>query len=553
MTDHSEPAVLVIRDGADHWLATQLDSDTAITLIAVASEDPNCWDEVVGYWPRYRTPVVCEFAESLPLTSVDHETATSAIGETDAWAVIDLDQKRIVTGPEFHPVGRDEAFAMVVDEDGRQHCPLSIHLPPWWELHEHTDVKVIDQPRRSPMNRPVVNREVLSGEPLLIDVADRVMNIAGSDRWPTACNEDADNNGRAFYPLTLEVHREWLMTPRDDLGGLMPRQMLHGGHEWNSRLVWAQRLRFEDSGQEDSGQIVAAPNDVAGYETAPMGHEEMVMYFDLCRELIGAAWEWCDTDEARRCLEDGDDGRSALLDFLREAKSAWLSGPFEGGSPPCFIIECSRRRVPRGANVSIVGMSDREPVEQLPGGDCPICDMMADGMFGTAFTGIDGHHLDLDDEFAFSMHETREEWEKQQREFEEMSAEMDRKRAEREAAGEAEPDEFASAWSGQMTDAPIPGDNSGNLKLAFLLAEVVSVLESADAPRDDIRQLNNLFADFRKSETEDAAETGRQLGEHLDSLAGQFPQLVPRVADFHSRIDEQIRSGETAGDLEFPF
>ncbi len=36
---------------------------------------------------------------------------------------------------------------------------------------------------------------------------------------------------------------------------------------------------------------------------------------------------------------------------------------------------------------------------------------MYDGMFGVGFTSIDGHHLELDDEFAFSKCETREEWE----------------------------------------------------------------------------------------------------------------------------------------------
>lgn len=31
--------------------------------------------------------------------------------------------------------------------------------------------------------------------------------------------------------------------------------------------------------------------------------------------------------------------------------------------------------------------------------------MMQSGMFGVSFTSLDGHHLDLDDEFAFSTHE----------------------------------------------------------------------------------------------------------------------------------------------------
>lgn len=544
MTENHDLVTVVFRDDEVCRLGAALDTDTAMTLLAVASEDPGSWEDVIGYWPRYRTPAVCEFIDSLPLAAVDLYTARVAIDETDAWVLIDLDQKRIVTGRAFQPVGRDEAFAMVVDDDGRQHCPLSVHLPPWWELHEQVDADVIGQPRQSPIYRPEVNRDVLFGEALLADLAARVLAIVRSERWTPRDGDDK----RSYYPLTIEVHRDWLMTPRDDLGGLMPRQMLHGAHEWIDRLVWAQRLRFDDG-----GEIVAAPEDVVGYETAPMGSEEMVIYFDLCRELIGAAWSWCESDETKRRLAAGEDCRLALAEFLRGVKADWLASPFEGGSLPSFIIACSRRRVPRGAGVPIGGMSERQTEEHVIDCDCPICEMMADGMFGVGFAHLDGHHLDLDDEFAFSMHETREAWEQQQREFAEMSAAIERDRAEREAAGKTEPDEFASVWSSHVSDDPIPGDAGGNLKLAFLLAEIVSVLESLNAPRTDIRELNANFTDFRTCGAAELAESGRRLGDHLDSLAERYPDLISRVADFCSRIDERIRSPVIEDDLELPF
>jgi hypothetical protein len=169
MTNEHDIVTVVIRDDEVCRLGAARDTDTAVTLIAVASEDPNSWEDAIGYWPRYRTPAVCEFIDSLPFAAVDLRTACDAIAETDAWVLIDLAQKRIVTGRAFQPVGRDEAFAMVVDEDGRQHCPLSVHLPPWWELHEQVSADVIGRPRQVPIQRPEVNREVLFGEPLLVD------------------------------------------------------------------------------------------------------------------------------------------------------------------------------------------------------------------------------------------------------------------------------------------------------------------------------------------------------------------------------------------------
>lgn len=242
---------------------------------------------------------------------VGPEIAYGAINESAAWVLIDLGLKQIVTGGEFQPVGRDAAFAMVVDQDGRQHCPMSVHLPPWWELHEQAGAEVIGQPRQSPIRRPEVNREILFGEPLLADLAARVLEIVRSERW-AARDDDGE---RAYYSFTIEVHRDWLMTPREDLGGLTPRQMLHGAREWIDGLVWAQQLRFQHG-----GRIVAVPDDLVGHETAPMGREEMVMYFDLCRELIGAAWSWCEDKETECWLRDGEDCRPALAGFCAASK-----------------------------------------------------------------------------------------------------------------------------------------------------------------------------------------------------------------------------------------
>jgi len=278
-----------------------------------------------------------------------------------------------------------------------------------------------------------------------------------------------------------------------------------------------------------------------------------VVYFYLCRELIGAAWSWCETEETKRRIAAGEDCRAALAEFLGDVKADWLASPFEEGSPPGFILECSRRRVPRGTGVPIVGMSERETEQHANDCDCPLCEMLADGMFGVAFTGLDGHYLELDGEFAFSMHETREAWEEQQREFEEISLAIDRRQADHEDGEQTEPDEFASVWSGHVSDEPLPGDTRGHLKLAFRLAEIVSALESRDAPRADIRQVNANFADFRTCDAAERAESGRRLGDQLDALAERYPDLIPRIADFRSRIDECLRAPMAEDDLEFPF
>jgi hypothetical protein len=185
--------------------------------------------------------------------------------------------------------------------------------------------------------------------------------------------------------------------------------------------------------------------------------------------------------------------------------------------------------------------------------DCQICQMMGEGGFGVAFTGLDGHHLELDDEFAFSLCETREEWEEQQREYEEMSARIERERKESEAAADAESDELGPTWSGRMSEEPIPGDTDGLLGLAFMLAEIVSILESRDAPREDIHAINERFAEFRNCDPDELAETGRRLGDQLESLTDAYPDITSRVADFCSRIDERILSARMGDDSDLPF
>jgi hypothetical protein len=534
------PIVVGVLD-ADGWrLAGCADEDLALTLFAVASEDPANWQEIAAYWPRYRTPVVAEFADGTPLFPADDSTVRCALAQTGRWLVIDLVRKRITSGKDFNAVGRDQVFAMEVDEKGDQHWPLSIHLPPWWELNEQAAIDAIDDPRMQPILRPRPNREVLFGEPMIDDLAARILHVSRSGRWR---DSGAADDPQHRYPFTIEVHRDWLMTPRADLDGRMPREMLHGAIGWIDHLEWAQHLRFEDC-----GLMIAAPTEVCGYDVAPMAREEVCIYFDLCREIIGAGWHWCSESNEN----DGDD-LSALKNFLADVKTGWLGESFEGGSPPRFILECSRRRVPRGSGVAIVGMDGRESEQHVPDCDCPICEMIADGSFGVGFTGIDGHHLDLDNEFAFSLCETRAEWEEQQRDHEEFAAEMDRKRAQREGGdSEAEADEFSSAWNGMVSDEPLPGDAGGHLKLAFLLAEIVGVLDSLDVFRDEIAELNRRFRQFRKADVDSRTSSATRLQQYLDEVVSKVPDLVSRAADFQSRIDESLRQASNLSD-EFPF
>jgi hypothetical protein len=83
--------------------------------------------------------------------------------------------------------------------------------------------------------------------------------------------------------------------------------------------------------------------------------------------------------------------------------------------------------------------------------DCPLCQALAEGEFGPTFMWFDGHRLELEDEFAFSLCVTRAEWERQQEEYRQFSEEMDRNSRERAAAGTAEP-LAGSVWQNSFVD-----------------------------------------------------------------------------------------------------
>lgn len=522
-------STVVVLESSCCRMADQFDVETAMTVLALVSEDPASWDELQSLWDRYRTPAVCEFFSGLPFEECDREKAIEALLAAEAWIAIDLEKKRVCVGGVFQQVGREAIFALDVDEQGRQHFPLNVHLPPWWELQEGVAPSGVNEPRQSPINKPKVDRDLLFGDRFLAAIAAKVLETVASDDWR---KQVAGDDESTRHPFTVAVHRDWLMTPRDDLEGRMPRELLHGAIEWSDGVTWGQRLRFENG-----GRMVALPDDWDGFATAPMGSQEMCIYYDLCREVIQAGWSWCESDEGKLAIQERESALEQLTAVLRDVQNQWLNRPYGGaGSRPTFIIECDRRRVPRGAGVVIEGIGDVQPAEHHAGCDCPICEMEADGLFGVGFARIDGYHLELDAEFAFSMHETREAWEEDQREFEAFSAEVDRKIAQREAFQTEDP--LASPWDGIGEDRSIPGDENGTIKLGFMVGQIVAELHRLDADRNVIKTLNEAFADFRRTDDERRTRFASRLIDVLQSVGDQHPELISRSADLQSRINE---------------
>lgn len=522
---------VVIDDDSIRVLSPLCDVD-ALALQGCAAEDPANWNDLAMVWQRYKfDPENAEFADGLPIRLTSLDEAIDLLANAAAWFALDLIHRRVLTGGEFvllRPRGTQ------IEEDG----PMTetIVLPPWWELLQHVDPVMLRSQRETALKLPDPRRDVLWGSAMTSFFAERMLTaIRDGQQW---IGERWDGQPCGAYDITVEIHRDWLMTPRDDLGGGVPRDCLHGGMDWIDDLAGGQTFRVYQ-GEEP----VPIPTGLSTYETAAMGRHEVVLYFEACRETLGAGWQWLINDQSR--LDDPEVKRK-LMAAMKEYLAHWLESPFEDGRPPAEVIRCDRIRIP------LVSDGGSHVIDC----DCPICEMMASDMFGPSIEHFDGYALDVDGEFAFSIHATREEWEAEHREWEEMNAQVEADRKHREAKSESVGGDFSSVWRGTVVgDGKIPGDTFGHLGMAFLVAELVGTLKAAGAEQGDVDALNAAFREYRTASLSDEVTSSAEgFKQTLEQLAAKHEDLVSRAADLQSRIDEQLRTPAINGpDFDVPY
>ncbi len=503
----------------------------ALALQACSAEDPATWDDVAIVWPRYKFhPENTEFADGFPIRQTSLSDAVVLLSDASAWFVLDLKQRRVLTGGQFPWLRLRHS---PIDEDG----PLThiTVLPPWWELLQHVDPDAILSLRSTPLIIPDPRRDVLWGSALTRFFAERMLAlIHGGEEW---IGKGWDDRPCGRHDLTLSVHRDWLMTPRIELDSGIPRDCLHIGKDWISDLADGQTFRVYQNEAP-----IPIPVELSTFESAAMGRHEVILYFDACRETIEAGWFWLLEDQQRI---EGPDALQKLTKAMEEFLADWRMSPFEDGESPEEIIRCERTRIPL---VSTGG--------HMIDCDCPICQMMADESFGPSIRGFDGHSLDVDDDFAFSIHATREAWDAQQKDYAEMNARIEADLKRRKESGDDADDPLGSPWKSTFIgDEGIPGDNFGHLGMAFLVAEIMGWLKAADAEQSDIDVLNAAFRDYRLSAAPaDLAAAAERLKGVLEQLATKHTDLISRAADLQSRIDERLRSpAYDDQDFDVPF
>ncbi|MGE3779746.1 MAG: hypothetical protein AB7F89_21340, partial [Pirellulaceae bacterium] len=222
-----------------------------------------------------------------------------------------------------------------------------------------------------------------------------------------------------------------------------------------------------------------------------------------------------------------------------------------GGTTAAALVESERKRIP---------ITFTEPFDC----DCPICRAQADGTFGPgpAFLMFDGHHLELEDMFAFSLEEDYQLWKSQHA----SNAGLARFSGSLGLPAEEEDEEHPKEENVASTDLPVvPRSTDDSVwkssyvdwnqmslpdfppqesvwALSFPLAELITDLKERREGQHLVTPLNEAYDALRQSlDLASCRSTARQFADMLERTCEQFPELTPKCADLQSHIDEVVR------------
>jgi hypothetical protein len=253
---------------------------------------------------------------------------------------------------------------------------------------------------------------------LFIDSVDQYNAVAGQRRAKRAAVQPLDprpvlygaieefvaNECRAALESNKEdpvaqIHAKWLITPRNDLRGLPPRDILLMKCEHIDRDMQSRELQWSRLGEP----APCLKRESCAYRFGGFGTHEIVIYYNLVRMLIADCWTRM---SGEREISIPDE-----IARLEQVKAKWLDSPDTeyGGKSPSSLIEYERIRLPW------VSSEEDSPFND----DCPCCQALASEKFGPGFWHLDGCNMDND--FAFSFCRTREEWEEENRDPEEIA------------------------------------------------------------------------------------------------------------------------------------
>ncbi len=357
-------------------------------LIGSLSADPWTLDELRRAMCRFAHPQVAEQVfdgwtdrpvDQCPAADENHEGPACVIDLAARFVAVSWEQ-RDACGTLATPY---------LDADGPLESWFSADLHSSWQrvvgLREWASRAGLlrqqqTEKRREEASRPKV-REVLFGEPLWEFLADASRQSVARVPGPL--------DRRLRYDLARQIHERWLLTSREDLGGLTPRAVIVEG-------IDHLRSDLEQRADQWSAQGFCPPGlteEDRAYENGYIGRHEGIFYYDLVRHLLDRLLAAC---VALQNSHEGEPSRHReLVSLARTEQERWLECEVDGlaGYRNVDVIERERRRLP---------LIVKEEAPMLDH-DCPICQMMRDSQTGPGFWWFDEHYFDEGRAFVLSM------------------------------------------------------------------------------------------------------------------------------------------------------
>lgn len=439
---------------AQYTISGTIHGSVADACVAALSAEPETIAELEAALARFHKPAgdFGPFAWFHKHSAIDEEAWDAGI------VIIDLAGRIVASRSTYSQPGKQ---GEVRYHDGVCGTDISIsyRLPDDWLFLDPIDqYERLREPRRAERlsTPPLDARSILYGRPLLefitlshqpaateecndrVEVEKSMAAHAGEssviptvalDQPQTGCStglesrqSDNPDEDETLRQQISQLHARWLLTPRADLRGQSPRDLLLARQDFIDYDLHTRSMQWSMQGE---GPPCLATDSFA-YRFAGFGTHEWVIYYDLVRHLLARG-----PKEEKGRIGDGETGISnsgaleAEITRLEKLKTEWLEQPQEdySGRIPALLIENERIRLPIAMRVHDMVIDD----------DCPVCQMMAnDAELGmeVGFWHLDGAHMD--DEFAFSDLRTREEWDARREEWEAFTEKFNREWEERQ-------------------------------------------------------------------------------------------------------------------------
>jgi len=545
---------LVIRDATREIEACQHGS-FAERVLAALSAEPETIQELDGALERFIVRSDHSFFRGFSPGSDDTPYDAGLV-------IIDLAARLVICDSSYCAAAPEGSVTYHNGEHATE-IHLNYHLSDDWLLVEDaTDWRALAEERRRErrLPPPLDARAVLYGEPLLQFIAEQCFE-GFRDRGPAAKEDYHDPLYQRESDLIRDIHVRWMMTRRDDLRAQTPRQMMLSRRPFTGDSLQDREFQWSLTNQCPPG----LPPDSAGYRFAGFGTHEMVVYYDLVRELL---WH-CRRDVAERGDVAPEQFVEKEITRLGQLREEWLDSGYSdcGDRTARSIIHNERSRIPEG----------QSGLEAMIDDDCPLCQMQAE-MDGPVFWHLDGSHLDND--FAFSLwHETYEEWEQEQRKWEEFNRRFEATEAEKKCLGVKYPgDGYANpdvVWK-ESFSAPHSPDQPLLMRLfaigAHLGELIVDLKEPGQRPSSEqyiqspvdgdlADRLRRVFGNLRDGVRSTGVGQGEPvirfiLGEFcdtLDAVRGARPDLGLKCVDLRDRVQRFLEPPNESSEAPDPF